>query len=69
MGADNQAGTYLREGKPLGSNMAGKKYPVHLDTPVMIGWTIGGRVLGRVTHPSTIPALGGLPLGFPWDPG
>ena len=30
--------------KPLGSHMVGYKYPVHLDTPTMIGWTIGGRV-------------------------
>ena len=37
------------------------------------GWTIGGRVhwkssTRKVTRPSTIPALRGLTLEFPWDP-
>ena len=31
------------KGEPLGSHMLGWKYPVHQDTPTMIGWTIGGR--------------------------
>ena len=40
----------------------------------MIGWTIGGRVrcqssARKVIHPSTILALGGLTLEFPWDLG
>ena len=26
-------------GKSLGSNMVGWKYPIHLDTPTVIGWT------------------------------
>ena len=31
------------KGKPLSSHMVGGKYPVHLDTPTMIGWThVGG---------------------------
>ena len=40
----------------------------------MIGWTTGGRVhhtssARKVTHPSTILALGNLTLEFPWDLG
>ena len=59
--------------KPLGSHMVGYKHPIHLDTPTTIGWTIGGRVhqkssVGKVNHPSTIMALGGLTLEFSWDP-
>ena len=38
----------------------------------MIGWTTGGRVqkssARKVTHHSTILALGALTLEFPWDP-
>ena len=54
--------------------MVSCKYPVHPNTPTMIGWTIGGRVhcnssCRMVTHPSTILALSGWILEFPWDPG
>ena len=37
----------------------------------MVGWTIGGRKSSarRATHPSTIPALGGLTLEIPWNLG
>ena len=31
------------KGKCLGSHVVGWKYPVHLDNPTTIGWTIGGR--------------------------
>ena len=60
--------------KPLGSHMVGWKYPVDLDTLIMIEFTIGGRVhqkssAKQVTHPSTVPGLGSLILEFPWDPG
>ena len=53
--------------------MVGRDYPVHPDTPTMIGWTIGGRVqwkssARKITHPSTNLALDGLTLEFPWGP-
>ena len=60
------------KGKPLGSHMVGWKYP---DTSTMIGRTIRGRRVHckssarKVTHTSTIPALGGLTAKFPRDPG
>ena len=49
------------------------KHLLHLDTPTTIGSTIGGRThwkssARKVSHPSTIPALGGLTLEFLWDP-
>ena len=51
------------DGKPLGSHTVGWKYPIHLNTPTMIGFIIGGRVhqkssARKVTHPDTIPTLG-----------
>ena len=56
---------YLK-GKPLGVHMVGRNYPVHPDTPIMIGRTTGGRLhqksnARKVTHPSTklILAIGG----------
>ena len=43
------------------------KYPVHLDTPTLIGWEeVSTR---KVTPPSTILVLGGFILEFQWDPG
>lgn len=61
------------KGKPLGSHKAGSKYPIHLNTPTMIGWPIGGTVhrkssAGKVSHRSSILALGSLISEFPWDP-
>ena len=60
-------------GKPLDLHMVGWRYSVQLDTLTVIGWIIGGRVhqewsARKVTHLSTIPALGGLTLKFSWDP-
>ena len=57
--------------KPLGSHMVGWKYPIDLDTPTMIGWTIvigctKNEVLGILTYLSTILASGGLTSIFPW---
>ena len=56
-----------------GSHMVNWEYPVHPDTPL---WSGGSEVIEcnrksvmKVTHPSTIPALGGLAFEFPWDPG
>ena len=43
-GTDKLAGTYLPNDKPFGSHMVGWKNMFHLDSPIMIGWTIGGRV-------------------------
>ena len=47
---------------------------VHPNIPIMIEWTIGGRVHWisserKVAQPSTILALDGLLLEFPWHPG
>ena len=42
---------------------------VHSHTHTMIGWSIGGRVHQKVTHPSTILALGRLNLGVPMGSG
>ena len=58
------------KGKPLGSHMVGQQFPVHPDTPTMIGWTTGGRVHQKssalkVAHPSTILSLCSLTLEFP----
>ena len=70
-----QAGQHLSppKGKPLGSHLLGRKYLVHLDTPSMIEWTIvvgciKNPVHRKVTHLSTILALGSLTLELPWDP-
>ena len=49
MGVDKPAGTYLAQGKPLGSHMVGWQFPVHLDIPTIIEWTKGGRV-GRTKN-------------------
>ena len=65
---------FAPKGKPLRSHVIRWKYAVHLDTPTMIGWTIGGRVhqkssARKVTHLSTISILGGSISKFPWDLG
>jgi hypothetical protein len=70
---DKPVGTYLPKGKPLGFHMVGWKYPVHPDTPTMIGWSIGGRGHWksgpRKATYSTIPASRSSTLDSPWDPG
>ena len=58
-------------GKPLDSHMVGWEYLVHLDTPTMIEWIVGGRVhqkssVGKVTHMSTVLTLSGLTSGVPF---
>lgn len=40
----SQSVTIFPKGKCLGSHVVGWKYPVHLDTPTTIEWTIGSRV-------------------------
>ena len=70
---DKPAFTYLPQGKTLGSHMV-VEMSGSPDTHTMFGWTLGGRVHQKssdrkVTHPSTILALGGLIAEFPWDPG
>ena len=69
MGADKPNGTHLPKGKPLGSYMIAWNYVVHMGIPTMIGWTRGGMVhrklsAMKVTHPSTLPALGSLTSEF-----
>ena len=56
-------GEHLEQGQ-RSSHMVGCKYTLHLVTPTMIGWTTCGRghqnlSARKVTHPSSIPALGG----------
>ena len=73
MGVDKPAFTYLPQGKILGSHMV-VEMSGSPDAHTMFGWTLGGRVQRessdrKVTHPSTIQALGGLTAEFPWDPG
>lgn len=50
------------KGKPLYFHMKGWKYPVHLNTPSTIGWTIGGK--GHPSEPNV--GLCGLISEFPW---
>ena len=74
LGMDNRPTPICHNGKPLGSHKVGWKLLVHLETPTMNGWTIGGRVhcksiARKVTHPGTIPALGGLISEFLWSLG
>ena len=72
-GADKLASTYLPQGQAPRFPHAGLKYLVHLDSPIMIEWTIvvgciKNEVHRKVTHPSTTLALGSLTLELPWDP-
>ena len=58
------------KGKPLGSHMVGWNYPIHPDTPTMIGWIIGVRVdqkssARKVTHSSTFSGPRWLNLEIP----
>lgn len=55
---------YLPKGKSLVSHMVRRQYPLHPDTPTIIGRTTGGRVhrksrVGKVIHQSSNVALGG----------
>ena len=65
---DKPTGT---KGKSLGCHIVGWKHHVHLDTPTMVGWTIGDRVHQKssardITHLSIIiPTLVGLTSEFP----
>ena len=53
--------------KVLGSHMIGWRYPIHPNTPTMIGWIIGGRVHRKSS--ARMVTFGGLTLKFPWNPG
>jgi len=74
IGVQKPVGNYPPRGMPLGSHLDAWKYSDHMDTSIMNGWVIGGRVHWKpspmiVTHLSTILALGNITLEYLWDPG
>ena len=74
MGEDKPTDTYLPQVQAPRFPHGWLTYLVHMDTPTIIGWTIGGKVHHessatkvtqpkdhwKVTNPSTTPALGNL---------
>ena len=71
MGIDKPTYTYFPpRASPWVPHMVGWKYPVHPDTPTLIGWVVwctGKSSVRKVTHPSTNLALGCSTSKFPWD--